>query len=237
MKKLFLLIVAITVSLTSFGQQALFGGQTINSPEINPDNTVTFRFSAPKAISVKLTGDFLPTTKSTIKFGEMEMTMDAPGTVDLVEGENGIWEYTSGVLAPELYSYNFIVDGLAVKDPNNVYLIRDVASVTNVFLISGGTADLYRVQDVPHGTVARRWYDSPTLNMKRRVTIYTPAGYEPSKEKYPVLYLLHGAGGDEEFGKFLETEKLRQAAGFHDLAQGHAGQPEGEHGGKDGRQT
>lgn len=198
MKKLTLFFMAIMVSLSSFGQQALFGGQSINSPEINPDNTVTFRFSAPKAISVKVTGDFLPATKNTIKFGDMEMTMDAPGVADLKEGQNGVWEFTSGVLAPELYSYNFIVDGLAVKDPNNVYLIRDVASVTNVFIIAGGTADLYRVQDVPHGTVSRRWYDSPTLNMKRRITIYTPAGYETSKSKYPVLYLMHGAGGDEE---------------------------------------
>lgn len=198
MKRCFILLFAMILSVSSFAQQALWGGQQVNSPEINPDNSVTFRFLAPKAVKVQVTGDFLPATKTKIQFGEMEMEMDAPGVADLKEGENGVWEYTSPVLSPELYSYNFIVDGLAVKDPNNVYLIRDVASVTNIFIISGKTADLYCVKDVDHGSVTRRWYDSPTLGTKRRVTIYTPAGYESSKTKYPVLYLLHGAGGDEE---------------------------------------
>ena len=198
MKKITLFISIILFSISSFAQQALWGGQDIISPEIHPDNTVTFRFSAPKAIQVKVTGDFLPPTKSKVKFGDNEMEMESAGIADMVEGENGIWEFTSDVLAPELYSYNFIVDGITVKDPNNVYMIRDVASVTNIFIIGGGNADNYKVNNVPHGTVTRRWYDSPHLGMSRRVTIYTPAGYEASKSKYPVLYLLHGAGGDEE---------------------------------------
>lgn len=83
-------------------------------------------------------------------------------------------------------------------DPSNVYMSRDVSSVTNVFIIGGGRADLYKVNDVPHGTVSRIWYDSPTLGMKRRMTVYTPAGYETSGKRYPVFYLLHGMGGDEE---------------------------------------
>jgi len=90
------------------------------------------------------------------------------------------------------------VDGLKTTDPNNVYLIRDVATVFNVFIVGGGKADLYAVKKVPHGSVTRRWYDSPGIGLNRRITIYTPPGYETSKEKYPVLYLLHGMGGDEE---------------------------------------
>jgi enterochelin esterase family protein len=91
-----------------------------------------------------------------------------------------------------------LVDGLKTTDPNNVYLIRDVASVFNVFIVGGGKGDLYQVNKVPHGSVIRRWYDSPGNEKSRRITIYTPAGYETGKEKYPVLYLLHGMGGDEE---------------------------------------
>jgi len=97
-----------------------------------------------------------------------------------------------------LYSYSFIIDGCTTTDPNNPFIVRDVASVTNIFIVGGGQADLYKVNDVPHGTMAKRWYDSPGLGMDRRITIYTPFGYETSTEKYPVLYLLHGAGGDEE---------------------------------------
>lgn len=195
MKKLSFLAAFMLISVIAIAQQALWGGQNISSPEIHPDNTVTFRFHAPKAMKVQVTGDFLPTQKMSSQYGEM----DVPGVADLTEGKDGVWEYTTATpLAPELYSYSFIVDGLKTTDPNNVYLNRDVASVTNIFIIKGGKGDLYSVNNVPHGTVARRWYDSPVLEKSRRVTIYTPAGYETSGKKYPVLYLLHGAGGDEE---------------------------------------
>lgn len=90
------------------------------------------------------------------------------------------------------------MDGLTTTDPNNPFLIRDVGSVTNILIVGSGQADLYKVNDIPHGTLARRWYDSSGLEMDRRLTIYTPPGYETSSGKYPVLYLLHGAGGDEE---------------------------------------
>ena len=97
-----------------------------------------------------------------------------------------------------MYNYSFIVDGLKVTDPNNVYVSRDVASVFNIFIIKGNPGDLYSVNKVPHGTVSKRWYHSDALGYDRRLTIYTPAGYETSGKRYPVLYLLHGMGGDEE---------------------------------------
>jgi enterochelin esterase family protein len=51
---------------------------------------------------------------------------------------------------------------------------------------------------VPHGNVTAGWYSSPTLGTTRRMYVYTPPGYEKGKDKYPVLYLLHEGGGDEE---------------------------------------
>lgn len=175
-------------------QEALFNAQQIISPEIHENSTVTFRMYAPNASSVEVTGDFLPTEKIETPMGEM----DGPGKAKLSKDDKGIWSLTTESLSPELYSYSFIIDGLRATDPNNPFLIRDVASVTNVFLVGEVQAALYRVNDIPHGTVARRWYDSPGLDMDRRITIYTPPGYEKSNEKFPVLYLLHGAGGDEE---------------------------------------
>ena len=182
---------------TGFSQQALWGGGQVKSPEINPDNTVTFRLYAPKANEVTVTGDFLPPVPVETAYG----TFDVPATANLVKGENGVWEYTTpNPLAPELYMYSFAVDSLRMMDPSNVYMNRDVATVTNIFLIDeeGSRAHNYKVNDVPHGTVSRVWYDSPGLNKKRRMTIYTPPGYEDSNASYPVFYLLHGAGGDEE---------------------------------------
>lgn len=194
MKRSFGLAFALFVCTFTFAQQALWGGTSIVSPEIHENNTVTFRLKAPKAVKVQVTGDFLPTQKIKTPFGDF----DGPGAADLIE-KDGTWEYTTPQpLKPELYSYTFLVDGLKMNDPNNVYMIRDVVSVTNVFIIGGGRADLYKVNKVPHGTVSRVWYNSPTLGMDRRLTVYTPAGYETSGKNYPVFYLLHGMGGDEE---------------------------------------
>jgi len=176
----------LQIPIITSAQQALWSPPNIISPKINADNSVTFRCAAPDAKEVKISGDWLPAD------GWM------PGKASMAKGSDGVWTYTSQVLPSELYSYFFLIDGIRNYDPNNVYLIRDVAAVTNVFIVGGGQADLYKVSNVPHGTVARRWYQSPALGLTRRITIYTPSGYEGSKEKYPVLYLLHGMGGDEE---------------------------------------
>lgn len=195
MKRITFFVLLICVSILTYAQQSLWGGGNITSPEINADNSVTFRLFAPNVQKVEVTGDFLPTQKMETQMGEI----DVPGKALLLKDEKGVWSYTTPTsLSSELYSYSFVIDGVSVTDPNNAYMIRDVATVTNIFIIGGGSADMYKVRDVPHGTVARRWYNSPVLNMDRRVTIYTPANYEQSKEEYPVFYLLHGAGGDEE---------------------------------------
>ena len=177
MNRLSVLTAAMLMCTTSWAQQALWGGASVISPEIHDNNTVTFRLKAPKAVRVQVTGDFLPSIPIETPRGIWE----GPGIADLKENKDGIWEFTTTTpLAPELYGYSFIVDGLKIMDPSNVYMIRDVATVTNVFIIGGERADLYKVNDVPHGTVRRMWYNSPTLNMERRITVYTPAGYETS---------------------------------------------------------
>ena len=174
-------VMALLMPVAALAQQALWGNAPVVSPEIHENKTVTFRLRAPKAVKVQVTGDFL-----------------AKGVADLVENKEGVWEYTTPEpLKPELYGYTFLVDGLKINDPSNVYMIRDVATITNVFIIGGERADLYKVNDVPHGTVSKVWYDSPSLGMDRRLTIYTPAGYETSSKRSPVFYLLHGMGGDE----------------------------------------
>lgn len=184
-----------SIAIDASAQQALWSGAQVVSPQINDDNTVTFRYSGPNVIRVQVTGDFLPPQKISTPNGEFEV----PGIAELTQNQNGVWEYTSAPLEPELYSYSFIVNGQRMNDPSNVYQIRDVATVTSIFIVGGGQADLYEVNDVPHGTVAKVWYDSPSLGMRRRMTVYTPAGYEESgRTRYPVLYLLHGMGGDEQ---------------------------------------
>ncbi len=181
-KKIFFSLLVFSTSITMQAQENLGFGQRkeIISPEIHADNSVTFRLLAPLADSVSVTGDFAQ--------GSNKMTKDA----------DGVWSLTTRPLPSELYTYAFAVNGLPMNDPNNVYYRRDVASTLNVLLVGGGQADLYKVNNVPHGTVAKRWYESPGNGKSRRITIYTPPGYESGNSSYPVLYLLHGMGGDEE---------------------------------------
>ena len=199
MKKIVVIAASLFLGVSAFAQQALWGGPQVESPVINADGTVTFRYQAPKAVKVEVTGDFLPTQKIEGEFNGQKFAYDAPGVRELKEGPRGVWEYTTDfVVAPEFYNYTFRVDGLSVIDPNNVFVNRDVASLTSVLLVPGGRADLYAIHRVPHGTVSKVWYPSATAGFDRRLTVYTPAGYETSKAKYPVLYVLHGIGGDED---------------------------------------
>ena len=163
--------------LTSSAQQELWGGAK-GAPLIQGDNTVTFAIKAPDAQQVQVQLDY----------GE---------PVTMQRDTAGVWTHTTQVLPPDLYLYNYVVDGVKTLDPENVYIMRDVATVKNMFFIDGEQSRLYQAQDVPHGNVSAVWYDSPRVGKKRRMMIYTPAGYEQGKTRYPVFYLLHGSGGDE----------------------------------------
>ncbi len=200
MKKISILAMAMLIAGSVHAQQALWGGGSVESPVINEDGTVTFRYQAPKAVKVTVSGDFLPSQKMVYKMGDQEITYDAPGVGELKEGMNGVWEYTTDFkVNPDMYTYTFNVDGNTVIDNNNIWVNRDIASLTSAFIVPGGRADLYTIQDVPHGTVSKVWYESATAGFDRRMSVYTPAGYDPTgKTRYPVLYVLHGVGGDED---------------------------------------
>ena len=200
------MIAALAATTALNAQQALWGGAQIESPVVNEDGTVTFRYHAPKAVKVTVSGDFLPTQKIETPFGVFE----GPGVAELKEGQNGVWEYTTDFkVAPEMYNYSFSVDGNTVIDNNNMWVNRDVSTLTSAFIVPGGRADLYNIHDVPHGTVSKVWYDSAVAGFDRRLSVYTPAGYNPcGKTRYPVLYVLHGIGGDEN--AWLELGRASQ---------------------------
>jgi enterochelin esterase family protein len=186
MKK-FSLILAILAIAASLQAQELSnfarGGRPVISPEIQGDS-VTFRLKADYATVVKLSGSW--------------MANPYGGTIDMVRGENNIWSVKIPLPAPEIYTYNFVVDGVAVNDPQNVLVQRDGTRYLPMLFVPGERSENY-VEATKHGTVSHPWYDSKILGYSRRLTVYTPYGYEANpKKKYPVLYLLHGAGGDEE---------------------------------------
>ena len=155
----------------------------IKSAEILPDNSVIFRLLSKDAGTIAVSGDWMP------GFGT---------SVPMVKNDTNLWSLTVGPLKPELYSYTFLIDGVRVIDPNNPQVKRDGSRNESMFMIPGAESDLYTVKNVPHGTLTIVWYESPTLKLTRRMYVYTPAGYEDNQVKYPVFYLLHGGGGDED---------------------------------------
>lgn len=178
---LLLLFLAGTL-LASAQQNTSFREGNITSPVINSDGTVTFRLMAPKAKHVEVLGDW----------------EENDGKGVLKKQKNGVWEYTTPKLPSEMYTYRFLIDGVIGLDPTNPFTRRDVGNQFSIFFIGDGVADLYQVQDVPHGTLVSTWYKSGTAGMQRRLSIYLPPFYDENRdERYPVLYLLHGSGGDE----------------------------------------
>lgn len=197
MRKFFLLVLGAMLALNAVAQENILAGSAIKSPVVNADKSVTFLLRAPKAREVKMVGDFGPRHFIDAPFGHMEVVLP----IEMKE-EHGLWTFTTAPMPSDIYTYHFEVDGQKMLDPSNVRQMRDGASYENIFLVRDDNPEsmgnLCDVQDVPHGTISKVWYDSPTLGMQRRLTVYTPAGYETTKTKYPVLYLLHGGGGDEE---------------------------------------
>jgi enterochelin esterase-like enzyme len=161
------------------GMMGMGGPRGVSSPAVASDNKVTFRISAPKATTVTVRGDF----------GD---------AAQMIKDEQGVWSVTVGPIQSEMYSYSFNVDGITVVDPSNPLNTHSSMRNQNILIVPGEGSDLYIVKDVPHGTVSKVWYDSPVLNMRRRMIVYTPPGYETCSDKYPVFYVIHGGGGDEE---------------------------------------
>lgn len=157
-------------------------GPQLVSPEIAGNNSVTFRLYAETAESVAVNGSWMG-------FGE---------TAAMKKNEDGVWSVIVGPLDPSMYHYNFILDGVSIIDPRNPQAMRDGRRYASTLVIPGTNSHVFQVNDVPHGSVTKVWYHSPTLDLTRRMYVYTPPGYENNQQAYPVLYLLHGGGGDED---------------------------------------
>lgn len=165
-----------------FMAQAQRRPSKIVSPEVLPDNSVIFRIKAPDANSVSVSGTWPKSFKNMIPMVK----------------KDSVYEVKVGPLPSDMYEYEFILDGIPTLDPNSSMVTRDGAWIQNRLMVPGTQADIYDVKPVPHGDLKAVWYNSATLGTERRLFIYTPPGYDKNKKNYPVLYLLHGGGGDEE---------------------------------------
>jgi enterochelin esterase family protein len=174
----------LNILFTIFLSSTFLQGQRptlLNSPEVHPDNSVTFRYYSRNAQQVLLSGEFLS--------ARQPMQKDT----------SGVWSITVGPIKPDIYPYSFWVDSVQLADPNNTYIFANERFKRSIVDIPGKVPLVHSLQNVPHGKISYRYYQSKTLATDRRLLVYTPPGFNPNgKIKYPVLYLIHGGSDTEE---------------------------------------
>ena len=169
MKKHLLTVFALTAALTA-----------LSEVRVGADGSATFTLKAPQARTVTVSGSFAKTP--------LTLRRDA----------SGLWKGTTAPLASDLHTYRMNIDGVAVADPSNYHVIHSDGVNQSFFIVPGERGNLLSVRDVPHGSLLETWIDQPSLGASRRATVYLPPSWTPaSRRRYPVLYLLHGLGGDE----------------------------------------
>lgn len=154
---------------------------TLRSPEVHPDRTVTFRLRAPQATAIELVGEVL---------------QGKPPQPMMKDGE-GVWSVTIGPLPPEIWIYNFRIEGVDFPDPANISLMPRSAgpvAVSSFVEVPSDTPAFYDARPVPHGQIRMILYESKAMDVNRYVWVYTPPDYDKTNMKYPVYYLLHGNG-------------------------------------------
>jgi enterochelin esterase-like enzyme len=156
------------------------GDDVVPSPRVEADRRVTFRVRAPEAVNVALMSDFQDETP-------------------LAKGDDGMWSLTVGPLSPDIYYYNFVVDGVRTFDPGNseAKIGYYASTLMSILHVRGAEPEFYDVQDVPHGELRTLLYKSKSNGVIRELTVYLPPGYDDRPDQqYPVLYLLHGNAND-----------------------------------------
>jgi enterochelin esterase family protein len=176
-------LLIVSCAAASAAAQAPPQGPQVVSPEVTSDRRIVLRILAPQAQAVRLNASDIPG----VPFG--------PGAA-LTKGQSGVWEMTVGPVPAGAYRYSFVVDGVATIDPRNPATSESNNNSWSLVYVPG--SDAFDTRNVPHGSVAEVHYYSAALKAFRRMHVYTPPGYETSSRKYPVFYLLHGAGDSDD---------------------------------------
>ena len=177
MRRIIKIISLLFISVIAKGQRP----PAISSPDVHPDNTITFRYYSRTAQKVSVSGEMLPAPQ--------QMAKDT----------SGIWSVTVGPVKPDIYPYSFWVDSVLTADPNNTYIFANERFKRSIVDVPGSTPLIHSLQSVPHGKISYHLYHSNILNTTRQLLVYTPPGYKANGSvKYPVLYLIHGGSDTEE---------------------------------------
>lgn len=178
---LWLLFTWANLCLSAFVMAQPPRGPFVVSPQVLPDKKVTFRYLAPSAKEVRLAGG---------QFGA--------SNVPMIKDSIGIWSVTVGPVRPDIYPYNFIVDGVSAMDPANEDFFPNERFKASLVDVPGFTPLIHAMHDVPHGSVNYEYYPS-AQGTTGSLVVYTPPGYDKDlAKKYPVFYLISGTTDTEE---------------------------------------
>lgn len=176
-KSIYILLAIVIVSWKVDAQRP----PAISSPDVHADHSITFRYFSRNAQRVSVSGEFLK----------------AP--VPMKKDTSGIWSVTIPPVKPDIYPYSFWVDSVQIADPNNTYIFANERFKRSIVDVPGDSPLIHSLQNVPHGKISYRYYQSSTLGITRQLLVYTPPGFQHNgKKKYPVLYLIHGGSDTEE---------------------------------------
>jgi enterochelin esterase family protein len=146
-------------------------------PMVNSEGCVRARISAPLATNVLL------------DIGAVRYP--------LTKGPDGVWLGDSRPQDEGFHYYQLWIDGAQVPDPGSRYFYGASRWGSGIE-VPAKDQDFYALKNVPHGQVREIYYASRTTNTIRHAFVYTPPDYDKdSNKRYPVLYLQHGAGEDE----------------------------------------
>jgi len=150
--------------------------------QVSPDRRVTFRLFAPKANAVE------------VVIGIKSATYEPQGTTvaEMTKDPRGLWAVTLGPLDPNVYTYQFRLDGCGIADPSNDMPLPLRHIDASLLMIPGTPPDFLDDQTGAHGTMHDEMYYSTTLGKNRNVLVYTPPSYDRSRAPLPVLYLYSG---------------------------------------------
>ena len=144
-------------------------------PQVNSERRARFRVVAPEAQSVSV----------------------SLGKVALTKGEDGVWTGVTAPLDEGFHYYSLKIDGAEVPDPNSLYFFGAMRWGSGIE-VPAADQGFYTLKNVPHGQLRQVLFYSKTTDSHCKAFVYTPPGYEQDTEKrYPVLYLQHGWGEDE----------------------------------------
>lgn len=157
-------------------------GPVVVSPEVMSDHRIAFRILAPKATAIGLMAGDIP-----------GLSQQPP---QFTKSEDGVWEAVVGPIDPGAYRYRFVVDGVPVMDPRNSAVSESNTNDWSLVVVPG--SEIMDTRNVPRGAISSVTYYSTALGRYRRMHIYTPPGYENGTGRFPVFYLLHGAGDNDD---------------------------------------